>query len=75
VTEPMDAMSMAPSSPKTAVCILRVERESWGLIITVTVNRDVRRARPVEQVRFTSTSEAAAAVARFLDSFEDDSPS
>jgi hypothetical protein len=65
---------MARSIPKTAVCIIRVERQSWGLVITVTVNRDVSRARPEEPVRFTSTSEAAAAVAGFLDSFNDGSP-
>lgn len=74
VTDPMDAVSMAPSSPKTAVCIVRIERESWGLVITVTVNRNVSRARPEEPVRFTTTSEAAAAVAEFLNSFDDDSP-
>jgi len=56
------------------VCIIRIERESWGLIITVTVNRDVSRARAEEPVRFTSPSEAAAAVARFLDSFDNGRP-
>ncbi len=73
VTDLMDAMSMAPRSPKTAVCILRIERESWGLVITVTVNRDISRAYQEEPVRYTSTSEAAAAVAEFLYSFDDDS--
>jgi hypothetical protein len=65
---------MTRSRPRAAVCIVRIERESWGLIITVTVNRDVSRARPEEPVRFTRTSEAAAAVARFLDDFDNDHP-
>jgi hypothetical protein len=63
-------MSMAPSSPKTAVCILRIERESWGLVITVTVNRDISRAYHKEPVRYTRPSETAAAVAEFIYSFD-----
>jgi hypothetical protein len=45
-----------------------VEVESWGLLITMTVNRDVANA-PAEQVtRFSDIGEAAAAVAAFLES-------
>jgi hypothetical protein len=65
---------MARSESRTSVCIIRIERESWGLIITVTVNRDVSRARAEAPVRFTTPSEAAAAVARFLDSFDNGRP-
>ena len=54
---------------RAAVCILRVEEESWGLLITMTVNRDIasRSAEPL--VRFSDIEEATAAVAAFLQSF------
>jgi hypothetical protein len=51
------------------VCIIRVEVESWGLVITMTVNRDIAVASPEPAVRFTDTDEAAEAVSAFLASF------
>jgi hypothetical protein len=54
---------------RAAVCILRVEEEPWGLLITMTVNRDIasRGAEPL--VRFSDIEEATAAVTAFLQSF------
>ena len=68
----MNTAFMASSGPKAAVCIIRVERESRGLLITVTVNRDVAEARAEPPIRFTATSEAVATVIRFLESFENE---
>jgi hypothetical protein len=60
-----------PSRPgRAAVCIIRVEVESWGLVITMTVNRDIAAASPEPAVRFTDTGEAAEAVSAFLASFK-----
>ena len=60
-----------PSRPGcVAVCIIRVEIESWGPVITVTVNRDIAAASPEPAIRFTDTGQAAAAVTAFLDSFK-----
>jgi hypothetical protein len=65
-----------PSRPGcAAVCIIRVEVESWGLVITMTVNRDIASASPEPAVRFTDTGEAAAAVTAFLESFKSDKQS
>jgi hypothetical protein len=59
-----------PNRPvQTAVCILRVEAESWGLVITMTVNRDVANTVTESVTRFSDPEEAAAAVAAFLESF------
>jgi hypothetical protein len=60
-----------PSRPtRTAVCILRVERQSRGLVITMTVKRDISSANAERVTRFSSTGEAAAAVTTFLKSFD-----
>jgi hypothetical protein len=58
---------------RAAVCILRVEVESWGLLITLTVNRDIAGGTAEPPTRFSDTEEAAAAVAAFLHSFTPDS--
>lgn len=57
------------------MCILRVEEESWGLVITLTVNRDVAAATVEKVTRFSDPGAAAAAVAVFLDSFNRKKPS
>jgi hypothetical protein len=54
---------------RAAVCIIRVEVESWGLVIAITVNRDIATGSIEPVARFTDTGEAAAAVAAFLESF------
>jgi hypothetical protein len=60
---------MPSRSARAAVCILRVEEESWGLLITMTTDQDVSSATPEQVTRFVDTGEAAAAVAAFLESF------
>lgn len=65
-------LPMMRRQSRAAVCIVRVEPESWGLLITVTVNRDVGRARAQPGARFSDTAAATAAVAQFLESFTDD---
>jgi hypothetical protein len=57
------------------VCIIRAEVESWGLVITMTVNRDIASASPEPAVHFTDTGEAAAAVAAFLESVKQEKQS
>lgn len=63
---------MARRRSWAAVCILRVEEESWGLVITVTINRDVASAPAEPAARFHDVSDATAAVAKFLESFTHD---
>jgi hypothetical protein len=60
---------MPSRSARAAVCILRVEEESWGLLITMTVDQDIASATCERVTRFVDTGEAAAAVAAFLESF------
>ena len=63
-------MQKLPS--RAGVCILRVEVESWGLLITMTVNRDIASGAAEPLIRFSDTDEATAAVAAFLQSFTAD---
>lgn len=60
---------MASRPAQTAVCILRVEMESWGPVITMTVNRDITAGTLERVTRFSDIGEAAAAVTAFLESF------
>jgi hypothetical protein len=60
---------MASRPGRAAVCIIRVEVESWGPVITMTVNHDIATGSAEPVVRFADTGEAAAAVAAFLESF------
>lgn len=54
---------------RAGVCILRVELESWGLLITMAVNRDIASGGGEPLIHFSDTDEATAAVAAFLQSF------
>jgi hypothetical protein len=47
-----------------------VEVESWGLVITMTVNRDIATKAAGSVTRFSDAGEAAAAVTAFLESFD-----
>jgi hypothetical protein len=60
---------MYRSSSRAAVCILRVEVEPQGLIITMTVNRDIATPAAEPTIHFSGTEDAAAAVSEFLESF------
>jgi hypothetical protein len=61
---------MPSHSARVAVCILRVEVESWGLLITMTTDQDLASGTAERVTRFVDTGEASAAVAAFLESFE-----
>jgi hypothetical protein len=54
---------------RTAVCILRVEVESWGVRFTMTVNRDIATPTAEPVTHFANPRDAAAAVSEFLESF------
>lgn len=62
----------------TAVCILRVERQEGGLVITMTTNYDLDRrlytARPESARRFADVDTALAATDEFLRSFAEGRP-
>jgi hypothetical protein len=58
--------------PRIAVCLVRVERQSWGVIITVTINRDVAARRAEPAVQFFDVATAAAAITEFLEPFSDE---
>lgn len=64
---------MQGHTSRAGVCILRVEEESWGLLITMTVNRDIASGTAEPLLRFSDAEEAMAAVAAFLRSFTKDS--
>jgi hypothetical protein len=61
--------------PRIAVCLVRVERQSWGVVVTVTINWDVAARRAERAVQFSDVSAAAAAITEFLKSFSDDKQS
>lgn len=60
---------MQRSRSQTAVCILRVEVESSGVIFTMTVNRDITTSTAEPVNHFSNARDATAAIAEFLDSF------
>ncbi|MGH3984258.1 MAG: hypothetical protein ACRDST_16630 [Pseudonocardiaceae bacterium] len=57
---------MLRRQPKAAVCIVRVELQSWGPLITVTVNRDLAWAAAEPATCFSEPAAAAAAIADVL---------
>ena len=52
--------------PKAAICIVRIEAQSWGPLITVTVNRDVAWTATEPASCFSEPESAAAAVADYI---------
>lgn len=69
VTVRRDTAVMQRRRSRTAVCILRVEVESWGVMFTMTVNRDIAIPTAEPVTHFANARDAAAAVAEFLESF------
>jgi hypothetical protein len=57
-----------PPAP-TGVCILRVDIQPQGLLITLTVNRNIGSAPSEPAVHFSDIRQATAAVVAFLESF------
>ena len=64
---------MASRSAQTAICILRMEVQSWGPVITMTVCRDLSDPDAKRVTRFTDIREAATAATAFLESFKRES--
>lgn len=65
-------LSMAGSGKQSAVCVVKVDQQPFGLIITVTVADDIMDERSESSRQFARTGDALQAVARFLESFVDD---
>jgi hypothetical protein len=61
--------------PRIAVCLVRVEPQPWGVVITVTINRDIAARRAEPAVQFFDVTAAAAAITEFLESFKDEKQS
>jgi hypothetical protein len=74
VTVRHETASMQRHRSPAAVCILRVEVESWGVVFTMTVNRDLATSTAEPVTRFSNAGDAVAAVAEFLESFTPDKP-
>ena len=68
-------LTVQAPQPRIAVCLVRVERQSWGVVITVTINRDIVAGRAEPAVQFFDVAAAAAAVTDFLWSFRDEKQS
>lgn len=60
---------MLARQPQAAVCVVRVERQSSGLLITVTVHRDVLNEHSDPPQHFSDVGDAIGAVTGFLESF------
>jgi hypothetical protein len=54
----------------TAVCIVRVERQGDGLLITLLTNSNIAEASSERSTKLTGIDEALAAVREFLVGFE-----
>ena len=61
-----------PSNPPTGVCVVRVERQAPGVLITVTVNPDVTTRSGEESRHFSTVATAVRAVDDFLAGFARD---
>lgn len=66
---------MHPLRRRPAVCIVKVDPQSWGPLITVTVSHDLVGGRPERPENFTDMDDAIAVVAAFLNGFTRDQPS
>lgn len=53
---------------KPAACIVKVDPQPWGLLITVTLNRDLVGLQAGRVHHFTECADAVAVVKRFLES-------
>lgn len=55
--------------PRTTLCLVKLEPQSWGPLITITVVRDDLGAPIGRPRQFSNVDEAVAAVAEFLHYF------
>lgn len=61
--------AMRERQPQAAVCVVRAERQSSGLLITVTVHRDMVAEHSDPPQHFSDIGDAIGAVTGFLESF------
>lgn len=59
---------MLASERSTAVCIVRVEPQSLGVLITVIINRDISNGTTDPPRHFLDVAGATSAVTNFLES-------
>jgi hypothetical protein len=57
---------------RISVCLVRVEPQPWGVVITITINRDIAARRAEPAVQFFDVTAATAAITEFLESFRDE---
>jgi hypothetical protein len=60
---------MRSSSESRGVCIVRVTRQSAGLLLTLTVRADVENMSSQSETSTTDVDEALAIVRRFVEDF------
>jgi hypothetical protein len=60
---------MRSSSESQGVCIVRVTRQSTGLLLTLTARTDVENASTQSETRTTDVDDGLAAVRRFVEDF------
>ena len=65
-------LTVQTPQPRIAVCLVRVEPQPRGVIITITINRDIAARRAEPAVQFSDVTAAAVAITEFLGSFSDD---
>jgi hypothetical protein len=65
---------MRSSSESRGVCIVRVTRQSTGLLLTLTVRVDVENMSTQSETSTTDVDEALATVRRFVEDFAQEHP-
>lgn len=65
---------MRSSSESRGVCIIRVTRQSIGLLLTLTTRMDVDNAGTQSETSTTDVDEALATVRRFIEDFAREHP-
>jgi hypothetical protein len=65
---------MRSSSESRGVCIVRVTRQSTGLLLTLTVRVDVENMSTQSETSTTDVDEALATVRRFVEDFAREHP-
>jgi hypothetical protein len=73
VTALEHAGDMADIQPRAAVCVVRVERQDAGLLITLMVNADIDQCSRQQVLHLADIDAALDAVRHFLAQFADSS--
>ena len=64
---------MTDTDPRAAVCVVRVERQDAGLLITLVINADIDRVSTPRLLHYADIDAAVDAIRRFLVQFADSS--